>query len=124
MPEVPRPDLVRKAICAQPRAQITWRDSAKRKLHDDPDLCNACLTQEGVNQFLREYICKQKGKCDPQKETDEKWLDRSPSDPWLYYVIVPEIFPKGIFIKIRLLWDEGDRDDEAYVLIANIHQEH
>jgi hypothetical protein len=123
MPETPRPVLVCLAICYPPRGQINWRDSALKKLRSDPDLSGAHLTQEGVNRLLREFICKQGGKCEPREDTDEKWLDRNPNDPWLYYIIVPEIFPKGIFIKVRLLWDDGDSEDDAYVLIANIHKQ-
>jgi hypothetical protein len=72
---------------------------------------------------LREYICKKNGQIETREEKDLVYLEQHPRDPWLYYVIIPEEFPKGIFVKLRLDWDEGDKDDEAFAIVANLHRQ-
>lgn len=118
MPLQPRPDLVEKAIAA---SQLQWNDKALRLLRSKSDLHG--FTDLGVKQLLRDYICNHGGKCKERKETDEDWLDKHPDDPWWYFVVVPvPQFPKGLFVKMRLLWEEGDLETDAYAEIIGVHE--
>ena len=122
MPENPRPDLIEMAILARPRAQIGWNGKAFKVMRGDSDLKN--FTAIAVEQLLRDHVCNSGGKCKPRRETDQDWLDKCPNDPWWYFVVVPvPEFPKGLFVKMKLLWEDGDQDHEAYVEIVSVHEE-
>jgi hypothetical protein len=90
-------------------------------LCDDPDLRN--FTQRGVSQLLKEHVLKG-NQLEAREVTDEDWLDRHMDDPWVYQTVVsvPEFPRHGLFLKVRLLWDEGDADDEAFVELVSIHK--
>jgi len=40
----------------------------------------------------------------------------------LVVVPVPE-FRDGLFVKFKLLWEEDDKDEDAWVQIVSIHEE-
>ncbi len=35
----------------------------------------------------------------------------------------PGVFKHGLFVKVKLLWEDGDDEDEAFVQIVSIHEE-
>jgi hypothetical protein len=81
------------------------------------------FTQKGVNESLRDSVEKKCGNIDYQKENETSdWF--RPDDPYWYFAIVPVVeFKWGLFVKFKLLWEEGDEDDEAIVEIVSIHEE-
>lgn len=122
MPHQSRPDLVEKAIAAIPRPQIQWNNAAFKKMRSDPELKG--FTDVAVKQLLWDAICTRGLKCRARAETDEDWLDKHLDDPWWYFLVIPvPEFPKGLFVKMKLLWEEGDLESDAFVEIINVHEE-
>src|SRR6266849_8745125 len=105
MPREPRLDLVHKAICA---GRILWKDSCFRLFRDDPSMQN--FTQRGVNDSLKDFA-NQGGQLKYQKESEKSdWFD--PDDPFWYFAIIPvPVFRWGLFVKFKLLWEEGDKEE-------------
>jgi len=50
-------------------------------------------------------------------------LEKYPDDPWLYTVLiaVPEV-PEGIFVKMKLIWCDGDPEDDAGACLVSVHR--
>jgi hypothetical protein len=118
MPTDPREDLTRKAICDR---AIRWKDSCLRRFRNDPDMKS--FTERGVIQAVVDHI-KNDGPVKSRKETDPDWLREHPDDPWWYFAVVPTaVFRKGLFIKFKLLWEDGDDEDDAAIEIVSIHEQ-
>jgi hypothetical protein len=122
MPVTPRLDLVHNAICAGNFGQIEFKDSFLQRLRTDPDL--ARFPESRVRLLLHEFVRFNNGQCQCQKESDQHWLQEHPDDPWWYYSIIPvPEFRRGLFVKFKLLWEEGVDEDEAFVQIVSVHEE-
>jgi len=82
------------------------------------------FTQKRVNSVLRDFVHNQKENCHYREEYSELWLERHPSDPWWYFAVIPlPEFKFGLFVKMKLLWDDGDQPDDAFVEIVSVHEE-
>lgn len=122
MARIARLDLVHKAICAGYRGQIEWKSSCLERFLDDPEMKG--FTQKGIQELLWNQVRNQGQQLKAQKETDPDWLQEHSDDPWWYYAVLPvPIFPKGLFLKVKLLWEDGDSEDDAFVQIVNYHEE-
>jgi len=123
MPGTARPDLVHKAICAGYRGQIEWKQACLARFRDDPEM--KMFTDKGVRELLWDCVRNKNYQIEHRKETDPDWLTDNPNDPWWYFVVlpVPTVFPKGLFVKVKLLWEDGDDEDDAFVQIVSIHEE-
>ena len=118
MPLEPRLDLIHKAILAM---QISWKDSCQRKLRDDRDMRR--FTVEGVDLSLQEFV-KKGGKLKYRNEIDPDWLADCPNDPWWYSAVLQTpVFKHGLFVKGKLIWENGDDDDEAFFQVISIHEQ-
>ena len=117
MPNPPRVDLVKKAICSGTFGLITFRESASRRLRDNPDLQN--YTQAGIRGILRKFVCMKNDAIDPRAEDPE--INRDPENPYWYRVVIPvQEFAEGLFLKIKITdYDE----DEPEVQIVNLHRQ-
>jgi len=80
------------------------------------------FTQRGVTESLQDFI-KRGGQLKARKESETSdWFD--PDDPFWYFAVIPAaIFKWGLFVKVKLLWDEGDDEWAASVEIVSIHEE-
>ena len=117
-----RLDLVHKAICAGYRGQIEWKDSCLERFRDDPAMQS--FTEKGIKEELWDFVRNQGGRCKERNETAAEWLEENPDDPWWYFAILPApIFRKGLFVKLKLLWEDGDDEADAFVQIVSIHEE-
>ena len=117
MPRELRLDLVHKAISA---GRIVWKDACVERFRNDPEMKR--FTEYGLKQDLKKFI-NRGNNCRPQKEleTSDWWDER---DPYWYHVTLPTpIFRLGLFVKMKLLWEDGEREDEAFVEIVNVHEE-
>jgi hypothetical protein len=122
MPSTARLDLVEQAICAGYRGQIEWSLSCLERFRNDPAMKS--FTERGVKDLLCDSVRQKRARLQARSETDPDWLKENPSDPWWYFAVIPvPEFPKGLFVKMKLLWDEGDREDDAFVQIVSIHEE-
>jgi hypothetical protein len=110
-----------KAICAGYRGQIEWKLSCLERFRDDPAMKS--FTEKGVKELLWNFVLNGGGEIQARPETAELWLEEHPDDPWWYFVVIPVAeFPNGLFVKVKLLWDDGDGED-AWVQIVSIHEE-
>src|SRR5688500_2969226 len=117
MPSAPRLDLVLKA-CRE--GVIRWKPSALKRLQY-PDLKG--FTQAGVDQILKKHATAGTGQWRHRRESDEEWLSQHPEDPWWYAAILPELkFRHGLFVKMKLLWEDGDDEDDCAVEVVSIHE--
>ncbi len=116
-----RLDLVHEAIRAGYHGQIEWKAACLVRFLDDPEMM--CFTEKGLKQSLWDFVLKG-GRLQARRETDQDWLREHPEDPWWYFAIitVPE-FNHGLFVKVKLLWEDGDDEDDAFVQIVSIHEE-
>src|SRR5947209_7412592 len=111
MPCGARLDLVHKAICAGYRGQIEWQPACLERFLCDPSM--QCFTDKGVRNLLWNFVRNQGGKVEQRQEKRSNWLD--PEDPWWYFVVVPvPQFRDGLFIELKLLWEDGDDEDDAF----------
>jgi hypothetical protein len=120
MPNPPRPDLARKAICAGAfTGNVDFADNAYRQLQDDPDLKR--FTPVGVKKLLRDFVCNQRGNVDTRNQGFEHWLEEDPNNPYWYRVVIPvSEFPKGLFVEIVI----ADYDpDDPWVLVVSVHEQ-
>jgi hypothetical protein len=114
-----RLELVHKAICAGYRGQIEWKDSCLKRFRGDPEIKG--FTEKGVKELLWDFVRNQKCQLRQHQETDPEWLDENPDDPWWYYAVIPtDIFPKGLFVKVKLIEDD---DEDPWVQIISVHEE-
>jgi hypothetical protein len=82
------------------------------------------FTEKGIKEKLWNFVRNKAGGCKEQNETAAEWLEENPDDPWWYFAIFPSpIFRKGLFVKTKLLWEEGDGEADAFVQIVSIHEE-
>lgn len=57
------------------------------------------------------------------EETDQNWLDAHPDDPWLYCLLIPvPEYREGLFVKMKLLWEDGDQLDDAFAELVSVHR--
>lgn len=120
MPSKPYTDLVNRTVCD--RASIEWKPACLDLFRDDPRLQS--FTEKGIKDLLWDFVRNQRGRLEAKKETDPYWLEKRPDDPWWYSIVIPvPQFKHGLFVKVRLLWEEGDPEDEASVQIISIHEE-
>lgn len=122
MPLAARLDLVRKAICGGARyGQIEWKSACLERFRKDPLMQS--YTEVGVKSILRDHVCRDGKEPEVRKETDKDWLEKHPTDPWLYTVLaeVPE-FVEGLYVKMKLLWEDGDSEQDAYVQLVSVHR--
>ena len=104
-------DLVHHAIASGIFGQIQWDDRADERTRSNLDLQG--LTPEGIRRLLHAFVCGG-GRLDERQETRSDWLqanvDRPPAyrDCWYRAVVpVPGLFPKGLFIEVRLFDSPG-----------------
>jgi len=121
MPDVSRPDLVRRAICSGVFGFIEWKPACLERFRDDPEIIS--ITEAGVKLLLRQHVCLDGHQPEEHRETDPDWLQECPDDPWWYCVLIPvPEFEEGLYVKMRLLWDDGDPEDDAFVQLVSVHQ--
>jgi hypothetical protein len=115
-------ELVHRAIAAGMFVQIQWDDRADERARSDSDLRG--LTPEGIRRLLHEFVCNG-GRLDERQEARTEWLQTNadrPSyyrDSWYRAVVpLPDLFPKGLFIEVRLFDDDPQ---DPWVEIVNAH---
>lgn len=115
-------DLVHRAIGAGIFGQIQWDDRADERARSSPELLG--LTPEGIRRLLHEFVSTG-GRLDERCETREEWLQANRDRPAYYrdvwyraVVSFPDLFPKGLFIEIRLFDDDPQ---DPWVEIVNAH---
>jgi len=122
MARAARLDLVHQAICAGYRGQIEWQDSCLQRFRYVLEM--PAFTEKGVKELLWDFVRNQGGHLRVRAETAEEWLKENPDDPWWYFaVIAVPVFPRGLFVKVRLLWEDGDAAEDAFVQIVSIHEQ-
>lgn len=114
--------LVHQAIAAGIFGQIQWDDQADQRARCNPDLKG--LTPEGIRRLLHDFVCGG-GRLDERPETRPEWLHANADRPayyrdfWYRVVIpVPGLFPKGLFVEVRLFDDDSQ---DPWVEIVNGH---
>ncbi len=114
-----RLDLVHKAILS---GQIQWKPACLERLLSQPELkpVREAFSEKGIKELLRDFV-GDGNQLAFREEKGDAWYDWR--DPWWYFAIIPVIFQGGLFIKVKLLWDEGDKDEDAFVEIVSIHEE-
>jgi len=76
-----------------------------------------------VKLLMREHVCRDGNDPAAHRETDPDWLAEHPDNPWWYCILVPvPEFQQGLFIKMKLLWEEGDPEDDAFAQLISIHK--
>ena len=82
------------------------------------------LTPEGIRRLLRDFV-RGGGRLDEKRETRPDWLQANADRPayyrdfWYRAVMpVPGLFPKGLFIEVRLFDDDPS---DPWVEIVNAH---
>lgn len=122
MSQISRLDLVLKAICAGFQGQIEWQPSCLERFLGDPEMRG--FTDKGIRKALCDFVRNQGGTLECRRETDPDWLREHEDDPWWYFAIIPvPEFRDGLFVKVKLLWKEGDDEHDAFVQILSIHEE-
>jgi hypothetical protein len=86
MPNQPRLDLVRKAICSGIFGQVEWKDDAFSRVVDDAEMEG--LHPHYIRQLLRQFV-QGGGVIDIRDEKREQWLAEDPDNPHWYRAIVP-----------------------------------
>jgi hypothetical protein len=82
------------------------------------------FTEKGIRNLLCEFVRDLGGQFRAQNETAIDWLEENPDDPWWYFAVIPvPTFPRGLFVKVKLLWEEGDNEEDAWVQIVSIHEQ-
>jgi hypothetical protein len=81
--------------------------------------------EKGVRDLLWDFVRNKGGQCEHQQESaGSEWLAENPDDPFWYFVVVPfPRFRRGLFLKFKLLWEDGDNEDDAFIQIVNYHEE-
>jgi len=114
----PRLDLVHKAISSGTLGHIQWKDSAVRRLLDDPQMQG--FTPMGVRQLLQGFVLAGNS-LDTREEKRAEQLEECPDDPYWYRAIIPVAdFPKGLFVELKLIDDD---ENEPWVEIVSAHQQ-
>jgi len=99
-----------------------WDDRADGRARSNPDLHG--LTPEGIRRLLHSFVCGG-GRLDERREARPDWLETNADRPdyyrdlWYRAVVpVPDLFPKDLFIEVRL-FDDDPLD--PWVEIVNAH---
>jgi len=115
-------DLVHRAIAAGIFGQIQWDDRADAKARSNPDLLG--LTPEIIRRMLHEFV-RGGAKLDERQEERLEWLEANADRPAYYreywyraVLAVPDLFPRGLFIEVRLFDDDSQ---DPWVEIVNAH---
>jgi hypothetical protein len=111
--------LVHKAICSGATGQIEIKPSLEDRIRDEL----GGLSPVGVKKLLRDFILNG-GKCKARRETADERLEEDPDDPWWYFAVIalPQ-FRNGLFVKVKLQWEPGDPEDDAFVQIVSVHEQ-
>src|SRR5438270_14017304 len=103
-------DLVLHAIATVVFGQMQWDDRADERARSNPDLRG--LTPEGIRRLLHAFV-RGGGKLDERQEVRTDWLEANADHPAYYrdywyraVVPVPDLFPGGLFIEVRLFDDD------------------
>jgi hypothetical protein len=111
-------DLVHHAIAVGLFGQIQWDERAR----SNPDLQG--LTPEGIRRLLHDFVCGG-GRLDERPEARPHWLQTNADRPAYYrdrwyraVVPLPDLFPKGLFVEVRLFDDDSQ---DPWVEIVNAH---
>jgi hypothetical protein len=104
--------LVHHAIAAGIFGQIQWADRADERARSNPDLQG--LTPEGIRRLLHDFVCGG-GRLGGAREARLDWLQAN-ADQSAYYrdfwygavVPVSGLFPKGLFVEVRLFDDDAE----------------
>jgi hypothetical protein len=115
-------DLVPQAISAGIFGQIQWDDRSDERARSNPDLQG--LTPEFIRRLLHAFV-DGGGRLDERRETRTDWLHANADRP-VYYrdfwyraiVPVPDLFPNGLFVEVRLFDDDTQ---DPWVEIVNAH---
>jgi hypothetical protein len=82
------------------------------------------LTPEGIRRLLHDFVCRG-GRLDERLEARPDWLQANASRPsyyrdfWFRAVVpAPGLFPKGLFVEVRLFDDDPQ---DPWVEIVNAH---
>jgi hypothetical protein len=115
-------DLVHHAIAVGIFGQIQWDDRADERARSNSDLQG--LTPEGIRRLLHDFVCGG-GRLDERPEARPDWLEANADRPAYYrdcwyraVVLVPGLFPKGLFVEVRLFDDDPQ---DPWVEIVNAH---
>jgi hypothetical protein len=115
-------ELVHEAIAKGLFGQIEWDDRASERARSDPDLQG--LTPQGIRSLLHEFVVAGR-RLDERPETRPNWIEANADAPsyyrdWWYRAVVPlpELFPKGLFVEVRLFDDDPN---DPWVQIVNAH---
>jgi hypothetical protein len=115
-------ELVHGAIAAGIFGQIQWDDRADERARSNPDLQG--LTPEGIRRLLHDFVCGGE-RLDERREARPDWLQANADRPahyreFWYRAVVPiaDLFPKGLFVEVRLFDDEPQ---DPWVEIVNAH---
>jgi len=115
-------DLVHQAIAAGIFGQIQWDYRADERARSNPDLQG--LTPEGIRRLLHNFVGSG-GRLDERREARPDWLQANADRPSYYrdlwyraVVPVPGLFPKGLFVEVRLFDDDPQ---DPWVEIVNAH---
>ena len=102
--------------------QIQWDDRADERARGNPELQD--VTPEGIRRVLHDFVCAG-GRLDERRETRSEWLETNADRPNYYrdvwyraVVVVPVLFPQGLFIEVRLFDDDSE---SPWVEIVNAH---
>ena len=115
-------DLVHQAIAAGIFGQIQWDDRSDEQARSNPDLQG--LTPEGIRRLLHDFVLAG-GRLDERREARPAWLQANADRPAYYreywyraVVPVPDLFPNGLFVEVRLFDDDPQ---DPWVEIVNAH---
>ncbi len=82
------------------------------------------MTPEGIRRLLHDFVCGG-GRLDERREARADWLQANADRPAYYrdrwyraVVPLPGLFPKGLFVEVRLFDDDPQ---DPWVEIVNVH---
>lgn len=110
MARAERLDLVSKAISS---GRIEWKDACLKRFRDELEMLS--FTRHGVNESLQEFVNSGNQFKSRRESETSGWFDES--DPYWYFAVIPApgVFKFGLFVKVKLLWEDGDEEDAAAV---------
>jgi hypothetical protein len=116
-----RIELVHKAICAGTLGHIEWKDSAYKLVLNSPELHGNGLTPVAIKEQLRQFVINGNTLTE-RHEIRQEYCDDDPDDPFWYRAIIPvPMFPKGLFVEVKLI---DDSQAEPWIRIVSAHQQH
>jgi hypothetical protein len=120
-----RPDLVRRAVCSATNGLIQWKPECLQLFLKDRGIPEKYrgASDKAFRLLLRKRICEDRAEIKTHEEKDPHWLDAHPTDPWLYSLVIPiSEVQEGIYVKMKLLWEDGDDPDDAFVELISVHK--